>query len=146
MKTPKNSPHYTITLWIFLILLSFAGCKDSSTSPTDLVTNAPVIASVTNVFTYVMAADNFTAGVNYDLTFTTDSLIYTTVVSNFGRGSFTFTVGDASGNTILRDSVFTTKVNTVIQSGKGIPKHCTLNFQNFTGSLNLALTSNQVKH
>ena len=146
MKTPEKIPQYTITRWIFLILLSFIGCKDSSTSPADFVTNAPVTASVTNVFTYVIAADDFTAGVNADLTFTTDSLVYSAVVSNFGRGSFTFTVGDLSGKTILRDSVFTTKVNAVIQSGKGIPSRCSLNFQNFTGSLNLALTSNQVKH
>ncbi len=146
MKRTNRLLRCATTLRIFLLLAVFAGCKDSATSPTSIATNAPVVVSVTNAFTYVMMGDRYTASVNYDVSFTTDSLVYSLVVANFGGGNATFVVADPSGTTIIRDSVFTSKVNTVIQSGTGIPKHCTLGFQNFTGSITLSLAANQVKH
>ena len=145
MKPSKDSPH-TTTLWMFLILAPLTGCKDSTNSPTELASNAPVVAVVPNAFTYVVFGDNYTASVNYDLQFTTDSLVYSMVVGKFGGGSATFIVWDASGNTILRDSVFTTKVNAVVQSGKGIPKRCTLGFQNFSGQMTLSFAANKGAH
>ncbi len=141
----KPLSHAT-SLALLLSLFALASCENDLTSPTDLADNAPVIVSVTNAFTYVMMADRFTASVTYDLAFTTDSLVYSMVVASFGGGTSTFTVNDASGNTVLRDSVFTTKVNTVIQSGKGIPRRCTLSFQNFSGKMTMSLTANQVRH
>lgn len=146
MKPQGESPRSTVTLWICLILIALAGCEDSTNSPTELASNAPVVAVVPNAFTYVMFGDNFTASVNYDLSFTTDSLVYSMVVAKFGGGSATFTVWDASGNNVLRDSVFTTKVNTVVQSGKGIPKLCTLRFQNFSGQMTLSFAANKGAH
>jgi hypothetical protein len=145
MKPSKDSPN-TTTFWIFLILTVLAGCKESTNSPTELASNAPVVAVVPNAFTYVIFGDNFTASVNNDLSFTTDSLVYSMVVAKFGGGSATFTVWDASGNTVLRDSVFTTKVNAVVQSGKGIPKRCTLGFQNFSGQMTLSFAANKGPH
>ena len=146
MKSTKRFPSCTAALGIFLLLGAFGACKDDSTSPTGIVTNAPVIASATNAFAYVMMADGFTASVNYDLNFTTDSLAYSMVVSNWGSGSTTFLVVDPSGSTIIRDSVFTSKVSSLVQSGKGIPKRCTLSFQNFTGGISLSLAANQARH
>ncbi len=141
----KSLSHAT-SLALLLSVFALASCENDSTSPTDLANNAPVIVSVTTAFTYVMMADRFTASVNYDLAFTTDSLVYSMVVASFGGGTSTFIVNDASGNTVLRDSVFTTKVNTVIQSGKGIPRRCTLSFQNFSGKMTMSLTANQGRH
>jgi hypothetical protein len=146
MKRTKRLPSCAAVLRILVVLGAFAACNDTATSPTSLVTNAPVIVSVPNAFTYVMMAKGYTASVNYDLNFTTDSLVYSLVVGNLGAGNATYVVLDPSGNTILRDSVFTSKVNTLVQSGKGIPKRCTLGFQNFTGSINLSLTANQAHH
>ena len=145
MKRTKRLPSYATVLRIFLVLGAFAGCKDSATSPTSIANNAPVIVSVTNAFTYVMMADRYTTSVNYDLNFTTDSLVYSLVVANYGAGNATFVVADPSGNTIIRDSLFTSKVNSLVQSGKGIPKRCTLGFQNFTGSISLSLAANQAR-
>jgi hypothetical protein len=146
MNRTKRLPSCAAVLRIFVVLGAFAACNDTATSPTSIVTNAPVTASVTDAFTYVMMASSYSASVNYDLNFTTDSLVYSLVVSNFGTGNATYVVVDPSGNTILRDSVFTSKVNALVQSGKGIPKRCTLAFQNFTGSINLALTANLARH
>ena len=146
MKPPKGSPHTTTIFWFFLILLVLAGCKESTNSPTELASNAPVTVNVTNAFTYLVMGDNYTANVSSDLTFTTDSLVYSMVVANFGGGSTTFTVWDASGNTILKDSIFTTKVNTVVQSGKGIPMRYTLGFRNFSGSMTLSFAANKGAH
>ena len=146
MKRMKSLPSCAAVLRIFLVLFACAGCKDNEASPTSVVNNAPVIVSVTNAFTYVMMGDKYTTSANYDLNFTTDSLVYSLVVGNFGAGNATFVVADPSGNTIIRDSVFTSKVNTLVQSGKGIPKRCTLGFQNFTGSISLSLAANQARH
>jgi len=146
MKRTKILSSCATVLRSVVVLCAFAACNDTATSPASILTNAPVTASVTDAFTYVMMANSYTASVKYDLNFTTDSLVYSMVVGNFGAGNIAFVVADPLGNTILRDSVFTSKVNTVVQSGKGIPKRCTLSFQNFTGSINLALTANGARH
>jgi hypothetical protein len=146
MKRTKMLPSRVAVLRLLVFLGAFAACNDTATSPATILTNAPVTASVTDAFTYVMMASKYTSSVNYDLSFTTDSLVYSLVVSNFGAGNVTYVVVDPSGNTIFRDSVFTSKVNALVQSGKGIPKRCTLGFQNFTGSINLALTANGARH
>ena len=145
MRPTKRLPSCAAALRILLLLGACAGCKDSATSPTSIADNVPVIVSVTNAFTYVMMADRYTTSVNYDLNFTADSLVYSLVVGNFGGGNATFVVADPSGNTIIRDSVFTSKVNTLVQSGKGIPKRCTLGFQDFTGSISVSLAANQAR-
>jgi hypothetical protein len=146
MKRRKTLPSYTAVLRTLVLLGIFTACNDTASSPTSIANNAPVIVNVTNAFTYVMMANSFTSSVNYDLNFTTDSLVYSLVVANWGAGNTTFVLGDASANTIFRDSVFTTKVSTLVQSGKGIPKRCTLGFQNFTGSISLSLAANQARH
>ncbi len=146
MKRTNSFPSCAAVLRTFVVLGAFAACNDTASSPTSIANNAPVIVNVTNAFTYVMMAKGYTASVNYDLTFTTDSLVYSLVVANWGAGSATFVLGDASANTIIRDSVCTSKVNTLVQSGKGIPKRCTLAFQNFTGGITLSLAANQAKH
>ena len=139
-------PSCAPVLRTFVVLGAFAACVDIASSPTSTASNAPVVVNVTNAFTYVMMANGYTASVSYDLTFTTDSLAYTLVVANWGAGNATFAVGDASANTIVRDSVFTSKVRTVVQSGKGIPRRFMLGFQNFTGRISLALAANQARH
>jgi hypothetical protein len=146
MKQTKTFPSFAAVLRTLVMLCALVGCKDSADSPTSVANNAPVIVSVTNAFTYVMMANSYTASVNYDLNFTTDSLVYSLVVGNWGSGNAALVIGDASGNTIVRDSVFTSKVNTLVQSGKGIPKRCTFGFQNFSGSITLSLAANQARH
>jgi hypothetical protein len=145
MKRTKALPSCAAVLRTFVMLGAFAACNGTATSPTSIANNAPVIVNVTNAFTYVMMANSYTASVNYDLNFTTDSLVYSLVVANLGAGNAAFVLGAASANTILRDSVFTSKVNTVVQSGKGIPNRCTLSFQNFTGSISISLAANQAR-
>jgi len=146
MKRTNSFPSCAAVLRTLVVLGAFAACNDTASSPTSIANNAPVIVNVTNAFTYVMMANGYAASVNYDLTFTTDSLVYSLVVANWGAGNATFVLTDASANTIVRDSVFTSKVNTLVQSGKGIPKRCTLGFQNFTGSITLSLAANQTRH
>jgi hypothetical protein len=146
MKRTNSLPSCAAVLRTFVVLAAFAACNDTATSPSSIANNAPIIANVTNAFSYVMMANGYTASVNYDLSFTTDSLVYSLVVANWGADNATFFLADASANTIVRDSVFTSKVNSLVQSGKGIPKHCTLGFQNFTGSITLSLAANQARH
>ncbi len=146
MKALKKLICLNSALATLLTLFVAASCNDTATGPTDLASNAPVIVSVTNAFSYVMMANNFTSSTSYDLSYTTDSLVYSMVVANFGSGTATFVVTDQGGNAVLRDSITTSKVNAIVQSGKGIPRRCTLAFQNFSGKMTLSLAANQAKH
>lgn len=132
---------------IVLVLASLLiGCNKNSTSPTATINNTPVAVSVTNAFTFTIDANGYSANAGYDLSFNTDSLVFSLVASNFGSGNASVTVSNLTGGVAMHDSVFSNTVTAIIQSGTGIPKRCTLGFQNFTGKLTLALTSNSTQH
>lgn len=146
MNPHRGASSKTFILIVLVLASLLIGCNKNSTSPTVVINNTPVAVSVTNAFTFTIDASGFSANTGYDLSFNTDSLVYSLVVSNFGSGNASVAVSNLTGGATMRDSVFSNKVNTIIQSGTGIPKRCTLGFQNFTGKLTLALTSNQIQH
>ncbi len=146
MNPNRGASSRRFVLSVLVLVSMLVGCNKNSTSPTVVIINTPVAVSVTNAFTFTIDASGYSANAGYDLSFNTDSLVYSLVVSNFNSGNASVAVSNLTGGVTMRDSVFSNKVNTIIQSGTGIPKRCTLGFQNFTGRLTLALTSNQTKH
>jgi hypothetical protein len=148
MKNAISSFHITksyITLFSLGIFLS--GCTNSNSNnpmtPVTVATNTPVIASVTNAFTYVIMANNYTQNQDWALTFTSDSLVLAVVSSNYKSGSLYFSVTDSTNAAIFQDTLTTNSVTTLIQSGKGIPKHCTINCSAYTGNVTFTLSKNR---
>ena len=136
--------NFFFSLPLILIAASlFIGCDKNTTDvtiPTNTVIgNTPVNVSATNAFTYTIDANGFTTNAGQDLSFTSDSLVYTIVVTGYSSGSATIEVTNQTGAVMMHDSVTTNKVSTIVDSGKGIPKRCMLNFSNFTGKLNFVL-------
>ena len=146
MKTNSGRSSWSFALIAILILLLLVGCNKNSTSPSTGINNTPVAVNVANSFTYTLDASGYSATTGYDLSFNTDSLVCTLVASNYSSGNATVTIASPPGGIAIHDSVFSNTVNVTVQSGTGIPKQCSLVFQNFTGKFSLVLAKYQTGH
>jgi len=127
---------------LFLSLLALAANFLSCTEETVLeppYTNTPVIKSTTNAFSYVLAANSFSGNMEYELAFTSDSLAYSIVVSNYQSGSGSLTILDGKDTTVYTEPLQSNKVLAFTQANKGIPMRIKFLFNGFSGTLTLGL-------
>jgi hypothetical protein len=68
----------------------------------------------------------------YDLSFTTDSVVYTLTIVGYSSGGGSISVLNQFGSALFQDSVLTNTVTVLIQSGRGIPAKCILSQTNYT--------------
>ncbi len=128
-----------IVATLAVAIMCFAGCKENtSTNPRS--TNIPVVASTTNAFAINLTANSYTSNAEYGLAFSTDSLSCSIVVANQTSGNASITISDSSNSIVYRDSLLANQVLAFTQAGKGIPKLIKLVFNNYTGTLDLALS------
>ena len=125
----------------FLVIAAyFAGCKEDTTVNPPY-SNTPIIASTNNAFTFTLAANSYSANVEYELSFTTDLLAYSIIVSGFSSGSGSLTVEmNASSSYVFVESLQGNKVVAFTQTNHGIPKKVKLVFNGFSGTFNFALS------
>ena len=124
----------------FLVIAAyFAGCKEDTTVNPPY-SNTPIIASTNNAFTFTLAANSYSANVEYELSFTTDSLAYSIIVSGFSSGSGSLTMMDSNSSNIYVETLRGNKVVAFTQTNHGIPKKVKLVFNGFSGTFNFALS------
>lgn len=144
----KNTTESFPVIKSYIVLFAFAifvsSCMNNNpASPTTVATNTPVIASAANAFTFVLAANNYTQNQNWGVTFTSDSITFSLVSGNYKSGSVLFSVTDSTTATILQDTIKTNAVVALTQTGKGVPKHCTINCSNYTGNVTFTMSGNK---
>ena len=126
-----------IPLLVFTVY--FLGCdEDNSLNPT--YSNIPVIASTSNAFAFTLVANSYSADHEYELSFTTDSLAYSIIVSVYSSGNGSVTILDSNGSNIHAESLQGNKVVAFTQTNHGIPKKVKLAFNRFSGTFNFALS------
>mgnify|MGYP001579145856 FL=1 len=127
---------------ILFTVIMFVGCKEFSTSstPPTIINNTAVVVTVTNAFTYAIDANAYTTNKIYDLSFSTDSLACTLTVGGYLSGNASINIGSTTNTVVYSDSIFSNKTIVILQSGKGIPKQCTLICNNFTGKISFVLS------
>ena len=135
----------TIVAAILVAIMCFAGCKEN-TSTNSTSTNIPVIANTTNAFAFTLAASSYTSNAEYNLTFSTDSLSCSIIAANQTSGNASISISDSSNSIVYSDSVLTYQVLAFTQENKGIPKLIKLVFNNYTGTLEVALSRTNSNH
>ena len=122
----------------------FAGCKEDAFTNSDS-TNVPVVANSTNAFAFVLAANSYSSSAEYNLSFSTDSLSCSIIVSKQTSGTASLIISDSSNSIVYSDSLLSNKVVAFTQANKGIPKIIRMTFKSYTGTLNFALSRNYSK-
>jgi hypothetical protein len=124
-----------------MLVCLVAGCKkDSTTSPeAGANANIPVIANTMNAFALNLTAQSYSATIEYDLSFSTDSLACSLTVVGQTQGNGILRVADSSYSTVYADSSLQNKVAASTQTGKGIPRKIKAVFNNYTGVISFAM-------
>jgi hypothetical protein len=131
-------------LLIFLLALAFylTGCTDDdSVNPSYY--NTPVISKTTNAVAYSLIAEYYTQTAGYNLNFTSDSLAYSLIITNYFSGIGSLRIKDTSGTIIYTETLQGNKVISFTESGNGIPGKFEIDFDRFTGSVNFALAKTE---
>ena len=129
-----------LSVAVVCVIVAFAaGCKknDSVNSPND---NIPVIANAANAFTFDLSATSYTGNQQYTLLFSTDTLACSITIVGQTSGTGSLTIADSNYVIVYADSALTNQVLAFTQSGKGIPKHFSMTFNNYTGVITFALS------
>jgi hypothetical protein len=127
-----------------VITICLLGCKeDTSTNSTSTPANIPVIANTTNAFAFTLVANSYTSNSAYNLSFSTDSLSCSITVANQTSGNASLKILDSTSSIVYSDSLLSNKVLAFTQANKGIPKSIKLAFNNYTGTLVIALSRNK---
>ncbi len=119
----------------------FVGCKENILTNSTSA-NIPVIANTTNAFAFTLIANSYSSEIEYDLSFSTDSLSYSITVFNQTSGDGSLTILDSNNSIVYSDTLLINKVVAFTQAAKGIPKTIKLTFNNYTGTLSFALSRN----
>lgn len=130
----------TILLFLSLnIIILFVGCsEDEYVNPGYY--NTPVISKTTDAIAYTLVADYYTAIAEYDLNFSSDSLAYSLIVSSYFSGIGTLEIVDADDNTLYKSSLQGNKIISFTEADQTIPKRIKLDFDRYTGKVNISLT------
>jgi hypothetical protein len=132
-------------LLLAVLACLLAGCKkDDAPAGPDVVvfdgaSNIPVIANAPNAFAFTLAAHSYTATVEYDLAFTTDTLSYSMTIMGQSAGTGSLRVTDASSAIVCADSSLKNTIAAFTQNGKGVPRKIKLSFTGYSGSISFAL-------
>ncbi len=128
-----------ITAALLLVIITFLGCKKDNVTDASSNGNIPVIANTSNALAFTLAANSYTANTEYDLTFTTDSLACSIIISNQTLGSASLTIVDSNNSVVYSNAQLSNQVFAYTQANKGIPRKIKINFSNYTGSFSFAL-------
>jgi hypothetical protein len=128
-------------LLIFLLTISvyLAGCTDDDDSVNSSYYNTPVISTTTDALAYSLVAESYTQTAGYNLTFTSDSLAYSLIITNYFSGIGSMRIKDTSGIVIYQETLQGNKILSFTQTDSGIPGKFEIDFDRFTGTINLAL-------
>lgn len=132
------------SLLIFLLAsaIYFAGCTDDD-SVSSSYYNTPVISKTTDALAYSLVAESYTQTAGYNLTFTSDSLAYSLIITNYFSGIGSLRIKDTSGTVIYEETLQGNKILSFTQTDSGIPGKFEIDFDRFTGTINLALSRTQ---
>lgn len=121
-----------------LTAFTFFGCTEDETLMPDYY-NTPVVSKTINAFAYTLSADNYTQTATYDLNFTADSLAFSLIITNYFSGIGNLEIKDTSGAIIYSETLQGNKVISIVEDNKGIPNLLHIDFDRFTGKINIAL-------
>ena len=131
------------TIWCVLFAGLSLSCREKNVivEPSSSGQNQPAIVSTLNTLTFSVDALAFSFRSSSDLTFTGDSLVYVLSITGYAQGGGLFKVLNASGSTILSDSLNSNRsiVNTNL-AGR-IPARFSISLTNFTGNISIVLTA-----
>jgi hypothetical protein len=130
-----------IIVTLLVATICFVGCKED-TSTNSMSANIPVVANTTNAFAFTLVANSYTSNAEYNLSFSTDSLSGSIMISNQTSGNASLTILDSNNSIVYSDSLLSNKVVAFTQASKGIPKIIKLAFSSYTGTLIFALSRN----
>ncbi|MBI5021012.1 MAG: hypothetical protein HZB59_06215 [Ignavibacteriales bacterium] len=123
-------------LFIISIILSINSCKDDvATTTANDDSNSPVVANVTNSFTYTVNANQYSSNSQNDLNFLSDSLVVTLSSSNYSSGQAIIVLNDSANATIFSDTLKSNKTIAITSLKTTKPKHCILALTNLTAKL-----------
>lgn len=131
---------------LFIFLLAFViyltGCTDDD-SVNSSYYNSPVISKTTDALAYSLVADYYTQTAGYNLSFTSDSIAFSLIISNYFSGIGSLRVKDSTRSIIFQDTLQGNKILSFTQMDEGIPQKFEIDFDRFTGTVNFALTRTQ---
>jgi hypothetical protein len=129
--------HY---IFIISMIIGINSCKDdSTTSAVQDGSNSPVVANVTNSFTYTVNANQYSCNSQNDLNFLSDSLVVTLSSSNYSSGQAIIVVNDSLNVTVFSDTVKSNKTIAIANLKTTKPKHCILALTNMTAKLTFSV-------
>lgn len=134
-------------LLIFLLpfAIYFTGCTDDDNIVNSSYYNTPVISKTTDALAYSLVAESYTQTAGYNLTFTSDSLSYSLIIANYFSGIGSLRIKDTSGTVIYEEILQGNKVISLTQTDNGIPGKFEIDFDPFTGTINLALAKSDTR-
>ncbi len=135
----------TMVMTAVVVVALVAGCKkdNSVNSPT---VNIPVVTNVQNAFTFNLSANSYTATSQYTMSFSTDTIACSLTVTGQTAGSGSLTIADSGYATVYANPTLSNQVVVFTQSGKGIPKRISMAFNDYTGTISLALARGNSAH
>lgn len=102
--------------------------------------NTPVISKTADAIAYNLVADYFTSVAEYDMNFSSDSIAYSLIVTNYFSGIGTLEIMDSDGNILYQTSMQGNKIISFAEEFQKIPKRIKLDFDRYTGKINISLT------
>jgi|GEM_PF-4413889 len=131
-------------LFIPVLLLLFNSCYNSSDPDqlninTDLIQNVPVSSNVTNAYSYVIAADNFTSEHNLTLDFDSTSFVCSLTIAAYKAGTLDVQIFNKDSSETFVRKINSGTVITEFPSFK--PEKLHLVLDQFTGNVSLSLAS-----
>lgn len=127
-----------LLLFVILTSLYFFSCTEDDFVNTSYH-NTPVISKTTNALSYNLLADYYTQTATYDLNFSSDSIAFSLILTNYFSGIGNLELKDTSGAIIYAETLQGNKIISFTQADQGIPKYLHLDFDRFTGKINIAL-------
>ncbi|MBM4177143.1 MAG: hypothetical protein FJ213_13375 [Ignavibacteria bacterium] len=126
----------------FTLSLSFYSCviEDGINNPENVGKNFPVIVNTLNTFTFTVDADDFSLTRNETLSFDTDSLTITLVVSSYSAGSGSIVVRNSVNEIFFSDNLNSNKVVTLPAATENTPKSVAITLSNFRGKISFVVT------
>jgi hypothetical protein len=131
-----SRPIYVLVLGAILaVLLSTCKKSDSITAPIDTPSATTTVSNISNAFDLTLTATSYTDTLTYPLSFQTDSLSRTLVVSGFGKGSVIIQILGQSSQLVCQDSVALDGVRTTYLKCVSTPGQLRVIARDFSGSL-----------
>ena len=135
----KKYTHVLLSLSL-LFLLNFSTCrKEDPVSINNPSKNIPVTANATNAFSFVVDAQYFNYSNTQQLQFNADTLSIGITVSGFASGNGAIIIKDGKDAAIYQRDLDSGLVLGEVISLITMPKSLSLNLNNFSGKITIAV-------